>query len=291
MIIAAWPEKFREKFGGVFPPNYLCIDTEFTGRNEQDDLVLEIAHVLVVDGKVQDQCCFVLNWYEHKQIQPQWLDYKLTQMRKAVGNSWHLSPEVVRSGAAPLTVLQFYSELLQTWKAKQLPFVAQNGINADEPMLRANFRRYLQQDFSFPANGYFDTGAIYKADCLWRATSGNFANYSKIVIPQEYETLRDYCKRICGLNVPTLRWSLDTIVEQLGLAKKHALNLAEKHAASFDARCLYLIMEEYRRLTQLAATTARGDAAASVSVSASVEFATRNTASVSQRTYRRQRKV
>lgn len=289
MIIAAWPAGFREKFGGVFPPNYLCIDTEFTGRNERDDLVLEIAHVLVVDGTVQDQCCFVLNWYEHMQIQPQWLDYKLAQMRKVVGASWRLSSDVVRNGASPLEVLRFYSDLLQTWQARQFPFVAQNGINADEPMLRANFRRFLQRDFSFPADAYFDTGAIYKADCLWRATSGNFANYSKIVIPQDYENLRGYCKRICALNVPALRWSLGAIVEQLGLAKKHALNLAEKHAASFDAKCLYLIMEEYRRLTQLAEAAARGKAVNSVS--APVEFATRNAASVSQRMYRRQRKA
>jgi hypothetical protein len=42
MIINDWDPAFTKKYGTEFPRSYLCVDTEFTGSNEQDDLILEI---------------------------------------------------------------------------------------------------------------------------------------------------------------------------------------------------------------------------------------------------------
>ena len=54
MIINEWDSVFTQKYGHEFPSSYMTFDTEFTGGSEHDDLVLEIGHALVEEGKVVD---------------------------------------------------------------------------------------------------------------------------------------------------------------------------------------------------------------------------------------------
>lgn len=247
MIINAWDSSFTSKYGHQFPTSYLCFDTEFTGRSERDDLIVEIGHVLVEDGKVVDKLNLVLNWYELDVVPSAWLDYKLNQMRYIVGPGWRLLPEVVKAeGINPLQALRFYYKLFQTWAQRNMPFVAQNGINADEPMLRGNLNRFLNRPFEIPANSYFDTGAIFKANQVWQSHDNELANYRSVMLPSRTDTLKSYFQRICGVRIRGLQWSLKLILEHYDLIQKHKLDATKLHNAGFDAMCLHLIMEEYR---------------------------------------------
>ncbi len=247
MIINHWDSSFTAKYGHQFPRSYLCFDTEFTGRSERDDLIVEIGHVLVEDGKVVDKLNLVLNWYEVEGVQTSWLDYKLNQMRYIVGPGWRLLPAVVKSeGIHPLQALRFYHKLFQSWAQRGMLFVAQNGINADEPMLRGNLNRYLNKTFEIPANSYFDTGAIFKANQVWQATEGDLVNYRSTMLPSRTDTLKSYFRRVCGAKIRGLQWSLKLILEHYDLMRKHTLHADQLHNAGFDAMCLHLIMEEYR---------------------------------------------
>jgi hypothetical protein len=247
MIINDWDPRFTAKYGHAFPSSYLCFDTEFTGRSERDDLIVEIGHVLVEDGKVVDKLNLVLNWYEFDSVSPSWLDYKLSQMRTHIGPGWRLSPAVLQSeGIHPLKALRFYHKLFQTWSQRGLFFVAQNGINADEPMLRGNLNRFLNKSFEIPANSYFDTGAIFKADQIWKAKDGDLVNYQSVMLPTRTDTLKSYFKRVCGSRVRGVQWSLKLILDHFDLIRKHELDASQLHNAGFDAMCLHWIMEEYR---------------------------------------------
>lgn len=247
MIINSWDNSFTAKYGHQFPKTYLCFDTEFTGRSERDDLIMEIGHVLVEDGKVVDKLSLVLNWYELDVVAPAWLDYKLNQMRYLVGTGWRLLPDIVKAeGINPLQGLRFYHKLFQTWAQRGMPFVAQNGINADEPMLRGNFNRFLNRPFEIPANSYFDIGAIFKANQVWQAHGNELVNYRAVMLPSRTDTLKSYFRRICGMKIRGLHWSLEFILNHYDLIKKHGLDTIQLHSAEFDALCLHLIMEEFR---------------------------------------------
>lgn len=245
MIANLWDSAFTAQYGHEFPNTYLCFDTEFTGSSESSDLVLEIGHTMVENGQVVDQVNYVLNWYSHPEIKEPWLTYKLNAMRSIVGPKWRLSPEVIKSeGKDPITILRFYHKLFSTWQKRNLCFVAQNGQNADERMLRGNFFRYLNKPFELPANTYFDTGGIYKATQVY--TSPLTQNYKLEVLPLRSDTLKGYFRRVINTRFSGIKWSLPVILEHYDLINKHNLDMNQHHTAGFDSRCLHYIMEAYR---------------------------------------------
>ena len=68
MIVNEWEPYFTENYGHQFPDTYLCIDTEYTGGNEREDLITEIGHVMVQNNVVVDRMNIVLNWFSYKEI-------------------------------------------------------------------------------------------------------------------------------------------------------------------------------------------------------------------------------
>jgi hypothetical protein len=247
MIVNEWSPRFKKQYGGSFPTSYICFDTEFTGNSQDTDLVLEIGHVMVEDNKVVDNKSFILNWYK-TDIQSSWLDYKLQNLRGIVGSGWRLLPTTVKAeGHDPISVLNFYHELFTVCRQKELPFVAQNGIWADEKMIRSNFNRYLNRSFDIPASGYFDTGLIFKATRVWDPGS-SFANYKSIMLPVSGETLRDYFLRVAGVRIAGLKWNLSSILSYYGLDKLHNIDPDSMHSAGYDAMCLHYIMQHYRSI-------------------------------------------
>ena len=250
MIVNAWDPAFTAKYGSEWPRSYLCFDTEFTGSDERNDLILEIGHTLVEDGQVVDQLSLVLNWYGFPGITTHWLNYKLNNMRSIVGPKWQLMPEVVAGGMDPLQVLRFYYKLFGTWKKRGLPFVAQNGQTADERLLRGNFDRFLNKSFELPPNGYFDTGGLFKATQIWEAQSGDLVNFRGVMLPQRSDTLKSYFHRVIHTRVGGVKWSLPVILEHYNLIEKHGADMSQHHNAGFDATCLHWIMEEFARQVQ-----------------------------------------
>jgi hypothetical protein len=247
MVVNEWSPRFKKQYGGRFPRSYLCFDTEFTGNSQQSDLVMEIGHVIVEDNVVVDHGSFVLNWYAAK-IDAGWLDYKLGSLRSVIGESWRLSPSFVKAkGHDPLSVLRFYHDLFDTWKKRDLPFVAQNGVWADEKMIRSNFNRFLNRNFELPSSGYFDTGVLFKANRVFEPDSP-FKAYKNIVFPVAGESLRDYFIRIAGVKISGLKWNMSAILAFYGLTEKHAIDVGQLHGAAFDAMCVHHIMQHYRSL-------------------------------------------
>ena len=246
MIINEWDAIFTAKYGHHFPTSYLTFDTEFTGSNGRDDLIVEIGHTMVENGKVVDEMNIILNWYDHPQVQESWLNYKLNNMRHIVGPGWTLLPDRVRKdGIDPLKALKFYHKLFDTWKKRGLPFVAQNGQSADERLLRGNFDKFLNKPFELPANGYFDTGAIYKATEIWNATAGDAMNFKLNMLPHRTDTLKTYFNRVIHTRVSGVKWGLDSILDHYGLIEKHNVTPEQRHSAGFDSLCLHWIMEEF----------------------------------------------
>ena len=245
MIANLWDSAFTAQYGHEFPNTYLCFDTEFTGSSEASDLVLEIGHTMVENGEVVDQVNYVLNWYAYPDIKEAWLTYKLNAMRSIVGPKWRLSPEVIKAeGKDPVTILRFYHKLFSTWQKRNLCFVAQNGQNADERMLRGNFFRYLNKPFGLPDNAYFDTGGIFKATQVY--TSPQTQNYKLEVLPLRSDTLKGYFRRVINTRFSGIKWSLPVILQHYDLIKKHNLDMNQHHTAGFDSRCLHYIMEAFR---------------------------------------------
>lgn len=249
MIVNEWSPRFKKQYGSKFPDSYICIDTEFTGSSQENDLVLEIGHVMVENNEVIDSNSFILNWYK-MDVDQGWLSYKLNNMLNIIGEGWRLLPSVVKDqGHDPLEVLRFYYELFDVCKRRELPFVAQNGIWADEKMLRSNFNRYLNKTFSFPVSNYFDTGLIFKANRTLEP-GGPFSQYRGIALPVGGETLKDYFLRIAGVKIAGLKWNMATILQFYGLNEKHAIDKSKLHGAAYDAMCVHHIMQHYRSLVR-----------------------------------------
>jgi len=247
VIVNEWSPRFKKQYGGRFPQSYLCFDTEFTGNSQQSDLVMEIGHVIVENNVVVDQGSFVLNWYA-ADIDAGWLDYKLSSLRSVIGASWRLNASLVKEkGHDPLRVLRFYHDLFDAWKKRGLPFVAQNGVWADEKMIRSNFKRFLNKNFELPSSGYFDTGVLFKANRVWEPDSP-FKAYKNIVFPVAGESLRDYFIRIAGVRISGLKWNMSAILDFYKLTEKHAIDVGQLHGAAFDAMCVHHIMQHYRSL-------------------------------------------
>lgn len=247
MIINEWNPRFKKQYGSEFPSSYLCFDTEFTGNSQEADLVLEIGHVIVENNEVVDHKSFVLNWYKAG-IDAGWLNYKLSHLRGIIGEGWRFSSSFIKEkGHDPIDVLRFYCELFDTWKKRELPFVAQNGIWADERMLRSNFNRYLNRSFDLPASGYFDTGVLFKASRILDPGSP-FGIYKGIVLPAAGETLKDYFIRVAGVKISGLKWNMAAILDFYNLTEKHAIDNGQLHGAAYDAMCVHHIMQHYRSL-------------------------------------------
>jgi hypothetical protein len=250
MVINEWDSRFIARYGSTFPSSYLCFDTEFTGRSVTNDLVVEIGHVLVEDGKVIDRLNLILNWYDHPQAHTFNLDYRLNIMKKRLGDDWKFTPQLLKTqGINPLKALKFYHKLFKLWADRKMFFVAQNGVNADEAMLRGNFSRFINKSFDLPEDGYFDTGAIFKAFSIWNSESENVKPYKSYILPGKHETLKSYFSRVCNTRITGVYWSLKFILEHFNLLQKHNLSTSDLHSAGFDALCLHYIMEEYRNLS------------------------------------------
>jgi hypothetical protein len=138
------------------------------------------------------------------------------------------------------------SKLFAAWKKRGLPFVAQNGQTADERLIRGNFNRFINKPFELPPNGYFDTGAIYKATQVWNATEGDAVNYKAMMLPHRTDTLKTYFNRVIHTRIGGVKWSLSVILDHYGLIEKHHVTEEQKHTAGFDAQCLHWLMEEFR---------------------------------------------
>lgn len=241
MIVRQWPFWFKQLYGGSWPQDYVTWDCETTGFDKNRDVIVEIGHCLVEDGKVKDRLSVVLNWTEREVPPDGWLRKRLVNVRESMardGKTYRMTYERMRKeGIEPEKALKFYHELFQTLIAQGVPFVGHNGF-FDEEMFAHNLAGFaVADDFKLPDNLVFDTMAIEK---------GNQMVGDKNALPREGETLRSYFRRVKYLR-NDVKTNLDThCVAKYGFAGRHGLDLAKAHTADFDAYLVHLLMEEFR---------------------------------------------
>lgn len=244
MIFNHWDPAFYARY--KLPTSYLAFDTEYTGNDAAKDLLLEVGHVMVVDGQVVDKLSVVFNWYDHPGIDRRWLDSKLSNLKSIIGPGWRLMPDCLRQeGINPVRGLKFLSQLLETWKSRGLPFVAHNGAAADERVIRSNFNRFINKSFVLPDDGFFDTGAIVKATTIFNHPDPKVNVYKTMVLPMRSETIKGYCKRILGIRMAGVKWNVSSALQDYGLMEKHAIEHNALHNAGYDAQCLVWLMDEF----------------------------------------------
>jgi|TARA_R110000824_G_scaffold82768_15_gene207521 hypothetical protein len=251
MIINEWEPSFTEKYGHVFPNTYLCIDTEYTGGNEREDLVVEIGHVMVHEGRVIDRMNVVLDWSVYEDIDSAFVRYKLDDIRSRMGDDWRVTWEVMKEeGIPPVKALRFYNKLFNIWHKRDLPYVAHNGRKAEERMLRGIFNRIIHKPFFMHENQLWDTGAIFKASMLCDSSEASHSSSRWKAFPDRTDSLKSYFNRVINARVKGLYWNLKHCLEYYDLTGKLE-DTHRFHQADYDAYCSHLLMQEYRsRITR-----------------------------------------
>jgi DNA polymerase III epsilon subunit-like protein len=240
-------ERMRGRFRD-FPNNYLAVDTETTGVSFDDDLIWQVGHCLVKDGKVANRDGFVLNWVGFPGIDSCWLKERIEDTRRNVefdaegrptGRKFHISYErMAKEGVEPEPILRGYLEWFKELREQGYFFVAHNGYQFDANMFQAHFRWLFDDQFTFGEFEIFDSGMVCKA-----AQSN--------LVPWPGDSVKGFCQRAYSERLKGVRWSLGGYaVPTFGLDKKHNLNMTEAHDASFDAYVCHLLFEDMKDMTE-----------------------------------------
>jgi hypothetical protein len=243
MVLSCWPQRLRQTMGN-FPDTYLCVDTEYTSNGENGKL-LEFGFARVLSNVVEANGKAVLNWYSVPGISKRDLDYDLGRLAARVPG-WRFSPDYLRKvGRDPNKALPTIRKFLEAWSARGKPFVAQNGLSADERVLQHAFRSGGLPSFEFPADCYLDTGGLFLAEQIWAAKDPAIAAFRQAVLPQQSETLKSYFKRLRSLRVAGIKWNLDCILRTYEI---QIPELDGRHTAAYDSLCLHYVMQHVGNL-------------------------------------------
>lgn len=252
MIVEHWSERFKSLYSSSWPENYCVVDCEYTGGNEEVDVVTGIGHLLVENGKPVDHLSLVLDWTHHPIVPADWLQHALRRVTLNMANSgrvFHTDWDgMQRDGIAPEKALTFYYDLFEAVKARGGMFVAHNGFYADERMLRGNFEGFIGKTFRFGENRLFDTGAIEKASLALVSSDPAIRERRDVWLPNDNDTMETYFRRVTGAHAKGLFWNLSDTIRRHGLHTRHNLDLDKAHAAGFDVQLVYHLMEHYREL-------------------------------------------
>ena len=245
MVINEWPKFFTEKYLHNWPSTYLSFDLEYTGFNAEKDVILEVGHCIVENGRLANRASFLLNWRLVDIVPDDWVKNKLDGMHRNVPG-WRIDWQLLqKEGLHPFEVLEFYLELFTKWEARGLPFVAHNGYHSDERMFAGNVSGFLAKDFRFGDNSLFDTGAVYKATYILQHEKLN-NKMRQAMLPNEMDTLRSYFGRVNYYPAKGCKWRLQNCVEAYGLQDDANLQYGTYHGAEYDAVATALLMEAYR---------------------------------------------
>jgi len=234
--------KFRN-----FPRDYLVVDIETTGVELGLDLIVQIGHCVVIDGKPVDRVATLLDWSRVPAIDSRWLSDRLARVKRHVetdkqgqptGKKYHITYDrLTQDGVEPVAVLNVYRDWFDHVRADNMFFVSHNGIKFDGPFLNEAFTRWLDKPFIFDPLEMLDTGMVEKA---LRANE----------LPWPEETAANFYSRVGAMRLKGVRWALDAFaIPQHGLDVKHGLDLSAAHSADFDCYMCHLLFEHYLEKT------------------------------------------
>ncbi len=243
MIVKHWPVGFTAGYGHEFPSSYVCFDLETTGFDKKCDVIIEIGHVLVVDGEVTDELSVLLDWSKNPVVPQHWLRDRIANLRQTMsqkGIAHHLPYDrLVAEGIDAMEALAYYRDLFANLKAQGMPVVGHNVYRFDEPMLEANLLGFeVADEFAFGDWQLWDTL------CLEAATQVG-PKHPK-ALPQPGDTLRSWMARAAYIKAETNLTR--TLLAKYDLAAKYGLDTRDSHSACYDARLCHHLMQEYRRM-------------------------------------------
>lgn len=242
-VLRALGVKFQKQFGEALPRTYCAWDTETTGFDKSEDLIIDIGHCLVRDSVVVHRMSAVLDWTQLPEyISEDWLDKKLANVRKHLSEDGRVWPYDVaylkENGKNPLEVLQLYYDLFNDLQTNKGFFIGQNVYNFDAKMLAHHFKEWLGKDFNFDPNIMFDVGLVEKASFTGQ-------------LPFADEPVMQFFNRVAGYRVRGLRWNIQTCLERYDLIKEHDLDIKELHGAAADSYACHLLYEKLREYSEL----------------------------------------
>lgn len=245
MVFTRWTEEFRRLLGdGGIPNTYLALDIESTGYDMKIDVVTEIGHVLVQDGKVVDKSATLLDWTDHSVVDYDWLRRRLASlnMQMQPGVESHISIDSMRQrGVPPGRVFELYLQLLNLVRDKGIFVVGHNHVAFDEKMLKHNVVGFgYGDDFDFGPN-VFDVHAVERAHQL--ADDDRTATRSG-------ESVREYMKRMAYMKPRDDRRVTSNLTpfcfKKYRLAERFGLDIGNSHRACDDAMATHLIVQVWR---------------------------------------------
>lgn len=230
---------------GPLPDAYTVIDTETTGFNRAQDLIVEVGWAVVRDRQMQSCGNAALDWTKFGGVDQGWLREKLRKTKYHVENDKDGNPTgrnyrftydyLAANGGDPLAGLAEYHGLLDECMRRGELIVAHNGWFFDREMLDNNFRRWLQvRDLPWGVNSVFDTGLVEKASQM-----GNRG------VPWPTDNLTAYYQR---LRQPrAIKWALDVhCVPKYGIAERYGLDMSQAHTSAFDCVITHYLFEHWR---------------------------------------------
>ena len=240
MIATTWPAYFRARYGDKWPDYYLAFDTETSGFNMAEDVILELGHVLVEDGQVVDRKSFLVDWSEHAIVQEGWLRSKLAytadQMKQSGKVFHHSWDRMVQEGVKPGKVFPFYMRFFADLMVNGCAFAGHN-LSFDENMFLHNAVGFnYAKEFAFPEDRFWDTHAIEKANQMVGDPR---------TLPRPGESLRAYFVRV-GRSFAKIKSSLDRHCFTKYKFAERGLDVAACHGAGTDAYMVHLLMEIFR---------------------------------------------
>lgn len=247
-----WPEWFREQLQGGIPRNYLSFDIESTGFDRNKDLVTEIGHILVEDGKVIDRGSFLLDWTTHPFIKHGWLRERLVSVGLQLANysgrnePYHIDfSSMQEKGVEPATVFKFYSDLIRDVSESGFFVVGHNILGFDEAMLEHNIVGFgYDKEFGL-GDLVFDTQSMDRFvhlchDAKYRVKRGE--------TPRGYFYRLLHSKGSKGVKLPSSK--LKECFQRYDLAGICEEQNMSLHSAEFDAYVCHLLLSQWSKMDQ-----------------------------------------
>lgn len=251
MLLRSCGDYIRSRLGTSCPtglPDHYCVlDVEGTGFR-QEDLVVEIAHCLVIDRKPVSQGSLYLDWTQLG-VPAAWIDSRLTRVREQIefdeagrrtGFRFPLTADYLRQhGRSPQSVLEFYAHFINELRSWRCPIAGHSVLYFDFPKLQAAYSQALAvEDFSAGPDEVVDCGLIELGNelhtCLDCLKPKCFAG----------EPLANFWSRLRGA-ATRARWSMSYCLEKYGLLDR-VIPRDAIHRAGMDCYAEHLVLEQQR---------------------------------------------
>lgn len=228
---------FYAQGGSCLPKTYTVIDCETTGFSPAYDVLLQMSHVDVVEGKTVRRGTYVLNWFGCNYLRHSYVTGRLIKAKQQydkIGKPFRFSVErLTQEGKSPKKVMELYAGKFQGMLTSGVPLVGHN-VKFDLSMLAATAELFAGMELPVDELKVVDTGALVKL---------HQAGWS----PEPGEKLNDFTRRVISRTAAGLKWSLAdfSIPHYLPAV---VVDQDKSHEADYDVGLTAQLLERLRML-------------------------------------------